>query len=345
MLRSKSEELCELIRAELDRGAYVIGARLPSEAELGRIHGVSRTTVRAALAQLVDEGRISGSQGARPTVLAPARPKGAAAVGGIVAVLGRGRMSNPVFQRLLETIAGQLPPERALRVHYTDVPAGERYGIRDDDLVLIDDGFVRAGFPGLAPAERTVVLNLQVPSSGFIGTDNRAGGKLLGQHLIAMGHRTVGILHYGIQEQDFARRLMACRAALREGGAVVEEVQLNLHSHTEFTTKQALELLFRRRPGITAVSCFTDKLAIEVFEILAEFGKRIPADVSVAGYDGLSIATWTDPPLTTVRHAFEDMARLLVRCLTEGTAPPRSLVRPVLIPGGSVGPPSRKVRV
>lgn len=313
------------------------GSRLPSEAELGRLHHVSRTTVRAALALLEADGLISGSQGARPVVLALATA--GTSVGdavSLVVVLARARLVNSVIQCLLTTIAAQLAPGMSMRVYYTDVPAQERIAIGERDLVLIDAGFVRMGFPALAPPERTVVLNQQGSIGGFIVTDNRAGGRLIGEHLVAHGHRIVGVLHFGTHEQDFARRLTACRDALRKGGAELEEVTLNLHSHTEFTVKQALELLFRRRAGISAVICMTDRMAIEVYEILAEFGRRVPQDISVVGFDGMDTSAWVEPPLTTIRHAYEDMARLLVRALSGAGPLPRSLVRPVLIPGGSV---------
>ena len=337
-LHSKSQALYGLIRADLAAGRYVPGSRLPSEAELGRLHGVSRTTVRVALAQLETEGVISSSQGARPVVLAPSGPgQQSREAADLVTVLSRGRLTNVVFQRLLSTIAMHLPAGSALRVYYADVPAQERIRIGPRDLVLIDSGFVRMGFPALAPPERTVVLNQQSSVGGFIATDNRAGGRMIGEHLVAHGHRMVGVLHFGTQEQDFARRLAACRDALRKGGAELEEVALNLHSHTEFTIKQALELLFRRRAGISAVICMTDRMAIEVYEILAEFGRRVPQDISVVGFDGMDTAAWVDPSLTSIRHSYEDMARLLVRALTGEGPLPRSLVRPVLVPGGSVG--------
>lgn len=353
-LHSKSQALHALLKADLAAGRYVLGARLPSEAELGRLYDVSRTTVRAALAQLTSDGLIASSQGARPVVLPPPQDQTAATAaaegGGIVAVLGRGRLTNPVIQQLLAAIAAALPAGRQLHVHYTDVPAAERIAITGRDLVLIDDGFVRMGFPALAAPERTVVLNQQGSVGGFIATDNRAGGRMIGEHLVSRGHRTVGVLHFGTHEQDFARRLAACREALRKGGAVLEELALNLHVSTQFTVKQALELLFRRRAGITAVICMTDRMAIEVYEILAEFGKRIPEDYSVVGFDGMDTCAWVQPPLTTVRHAYEDMARLLVRALGDAQALPRSLVRPVLIAGGSVrdlrtGTVSRKRQV
>jgi len=334
---TKKQALLEHLRSELAEGRYESGSRLPSEAELCRLHGVSRTTVRFALARLHEEGYLASSQGSRPVVQAQklgGQPT--TSVGDLVFVLGSARVHNPVTQRLLWTVAHLLPANAKLRVTYTDVPAKERLGIGARDVVVIDGPFVVRGFPSLAPPERTVVLFQQSSVGGFLSTDNRLGGRMIGEHLVDHGHLEVGILHYGAHEQEFARRLAACRTALHKGGANIEEVPLNLHAHTEFTVKQAIELLFRRRPEITAIICLTDRLAIEAYTILAESGRRVPEDISIIGFDGLHTAAWMVPPLTTIRHAYEDMARLLIQTLSDPVAKVRSLVRPILVPGASV---------
>lgn len=337
IFHSKREALYSHLKEEITTGRYAPGARLPSEAELGRLHGVSRTTVRVSLARLEAEGLIASGQGARPVVLKPATSRaGVPAVGDLVVVLGHERLVNPVTQSQLSAIAHQMPATSTMRVTYTDVPASERLLIGPRDVVVVDSVFARRGFPLLAPPDRTVVLNEQSSIGGFLVTDNRLGGKMIGEHLLAKGHRDVGVLHFGPHEQEFARRLAACRATLRSGGATLEAVALDLHSHEDVTVKQALELLFRRRPTITAVICVTDRMAIEVYGLLAEFGKRVPEDISVMGFDGLESSAWLTPPLTTVRHCYEDMARLLIRALSGKQGRLRSQVRPILVPGASV---------
>ncbi|MFR0357174.1 GntR family transcriptional regulator [Streptomyces sediminimaris] len=72
-MRTRHEEIADELRRAIDREAYVVGSRLPSEAELAARYGVSRGTVRQAVAALTAEGLIGSRQGARRVVLASRR--------------------------------------------------------------------------------------------------------------------------------------------------------------------------------------------------------------------------------------------------------------------------------
>lgn len=68
-------QLVQKLRQEITEGRLPVGARLPSEGELGRHHGVSRHTVREALRQLREDGLVAPRKGAGTTVLGPGRPQ------------------------------------------------------------------------------------------------------------------------------------------------------------------------------------------------------------------------------------------------------------------------------
>ena len=57
-LGKQSEQILLALRSELDAGVFPVGAKLPKEVELCERFGVSRPTVRRAIARLVDEGRL-----------------------------------------------------------------------------------------------------------------------------------------------------------------------------------------------------------------------------------------------------------------------------------------------
>jgi DNA-binding LacI/PurR family transcriptional regulator len=72
-------------------------------------------------------------------------------------------------------------------------------------------------------------------------------------------------------------------------------------------------------------------MATGALRALRAYGRRVPQDVAVVGYDDLEPAAWTDPPLTTVHQDVEDMGRLmgelLVRVLADEAA-----VEPIVTP-------------
>jgi DNA-binding LacI/PurR family transcriptional regulator len=94
---------------------------------------------------------------------------------------------------------------------------------------------------------------------------------------------------------------------------------------------------------VTAVFCATDGIAEEVYEIAAELGYRIPADLSVVGYGNVDFGSRLNPPLTTVRHQPYRMgqiaAQLVVERIEATTPSPSRLERlPVeLVPRMSTG--------
>ena len=70
---TRHEEIADALRRAIDREEYVVGSRLPAETELAAHYGVSRGTVREAVAALTAEGLIGSRQGARRVVLASRR--------------------------------------------------------------------------------------------------------------------------------------------------------------------------------------------------------------------------------------------------------------------------------
>jgi DNA-binding transcriptional regulator YhcF (GntR family) len=338
-IRSKSEELREVILQLILTGRYLPGARLPSEADLGEAYRVSRTTVRVALAGLVRDGHLRTRRGARPVVVAVDRPATPAAVrASLVFLLIRERLTNDVMRHIVGAVAERMPQGFGLRIHYDDRPGQLRHGIGPEDLVVVDDALAPLGLPAFPDPARVVRLNRPGGDGGYLSTDNRNGGEQVAGHLLGLGHQSIGILHYGTREKDFSRRLTGCRDRLLQAGATLEEVALNLLDDTEITVEQSVEPLFRRRPGLTAIICMMDLLALQVYTVLDKMGLRVPHDIPVVGFDNIEAAGWVDPPLTSVSHPAEDMARELVRSLAQGAPAPRALLRPTLIVRGSTAP-------
>ncbi|MFE1442895.1 GntR family transcriptional regulator [Streptomyces sp. NPDC058739] len=72
-MAARHEEIAEALRRAIDREEYTVGSLLPAETDLAAQYGVSRGTVRQAVAALTSEGLIGSRQGARRVVLASRR--------------------------------------------------------------------------------------------------------------------------------------------------------------------------------------------------------------------------------------------------------------------------------
>jgi len=143
-----------------------------------------------------------------------------------------------------------------------------------------------------------------------VGATNWAGGLSATEHLIALGHRRIGLIA-GPRALSCSRaRLDGYRAALAAAGIGLDAglvVQGDFQHESGYVAGG--RLLDLAEPP-TAVFATSDQMALGVYEAARRRGLRVPADLSVAGFDDLPEARWSAPPLTTVRQPLAEMGGL-----------------------------------
>ena len=162
-----------------------------------------------------------------------------------------------------------------------------------------------------------VLLNNQHPSqfAHSVMIANVQASLDASRHLIALGHRRIAYLgdRYGYQSD--AERYAGYRQALEEAGLPFEPL---LVAHGDGKPEGAgtaiADLLALPHPP-TAVFCYNDMSALGAMRQIRNLGLRIPADISVVGFDDLYISEYLDPPLTTVRQPMRQMGRLAMENL------------------------------
>ncbi|MFE2539678.1 LacI family DNA-binding transcriptional regulator [Actinacidiphila glaucinigra] len=159
-----------------------------------------------------------------------------------------------------------------------------------------------------------------------VAFDNRGGAQRLTEHLLALGHRTIGYVAGPAERSTTRHRLEGHRAALAEAGLAgspAELDRLTVHGYYDRSSgyDAALELL-RREPGLTAVVAANDTVALGVCAALRERGLRIPEDISVAGFDDLPFSVDAAPALTTVRIPLQEAGARAGRLVMGRQAPP-----------------------
>jgi LacI family transcriptional regulator len=146
------------------------------------------------------------------------------------------------------------------------------------------------------------------PDTGAIALtfDNRGGGQRLTEHLLGLGHRRIGYIAGPVERTTTRHRLEGHRDALA-AREVPDDARLTLHGPYDRQSgyDATLELL-RREPGLTAVVAANDTVALGACAALRDRGLRIPADVSVTGFDDLPFSVDAMPALTTVRLPLQE---------------------------------------
>jgi LacI family transcriptional regulator, repressor for deo operon, udp, cdd, tsx, nupC, and nupG len=147
-----------------------------------------------------------------------------------------------------------------------------------------------------------------------IFVDNRAGGRLVAEHLLSLGHRDIGIFDgrmYGKHDYHvWDQRTDGLRDRVREAGFDIDSrnVMQPGDCHADDGERAMNELLGSGRKLPTAIFCHTDEMAFGAMAALRAAGLRCPNDLSLAAFDDHPMSRWWG--LTTVsQHAHEQGVR------------------------------------
>ncbi len=174
-----------------------------------------------------------------------------------------------------------------------------------------------------------VLVNDQYPGA-FVHSVmicNQEGTRAVTEHLIGLGHRRIAYIGDQFGYQSDTERFAGYREAL---GAAKIRVHPELAVRGDGKPEAALhamdQLLELSNPP-TAVCCYNDMTALGAMRSIRMHGLRVPEDISVAGFDDLFVASYTDPPLTTVRQPMRRMGLLAMENLIKLMSGQESVVR------------------
>jgi DNA-binding LacI/PurR family transcriptional regulator len=149
----------------------------------------------------------------------------------------------------------------------------------------------------------------------LVAVDQVAGARSATQHLLDLGHHTVWHISGPRDWLEAQARVDGWRATLDAAGAPAPPILVG-----DWSARSGYELGQRlaQTADVTAVFVANDQMALGVLRSLHELGRRVPAEISVVGFDDIPEAAYFSPPLTTVRQNFNEMGRRsLLRLLEE----------------------------
>lgn len=154
-----------------------------------------------------------------------------------------------------------------------------------------------------------------------ISLDDEMGGKMAVEHLISLGHRRIAMVTGPMIEECSNDRLGGYLSALSEAGIVFDPALVIEGDWSATSGDQAVARWREQNIDFTALFAQNDRMAIGAMRSLRQAGQRIPEDVSVIGFDDIPLASYFDPPLTTMRQDLEyiggEAAQLLLDVIIE----------------------------
>ncbi|MBB2908869.1 beta-galactosidase [Streptosporangium becharense] len=233
-----------------------------------------------------------------------------------------GPADDPLFAATVRSAVREL--EEAGR-HVTLMLAGtagsrrrvERYVTSGHvDGVVLVSAYGADPLPDLLAGANVPAVSLGRPAvanrTPYIDVDNAGGAAAAVRHLLGRGRRGIAALSGPPDVTAVQDRLRGYRETLREAG---RQPVVAVGDHTLASGAEATRRLLHDHPDLDAVFATGDPMALGALQALREAGRRVPDDVAVVGFDDIEAASYSVPPLTTVRTPRAEQARAAVRLL------------------------------
>lgn len=164
-----------------------------------------------------------------------------------------------------------------------------------------------------------VVVDRDIPGAAVdsVLTDNARGGWLATRHLIDLDHRRIGCITGPSDITPSADRITGYRRALGEAGIPLDEALLVKGDFRYEGGYQAASQLLSTRHRPTAIFACNDLMAIGAISAALAQGLRVPDDLSVVGYDDVRLASFANPPLTTIAQPKYEIGVIAATMLLE----------------------------
>lgn len=235
-------------------------------------------------------------------------------------------ISNPYYPPLVRGVE-DAASSRGYRVVLcnTDRDPAKISGYLDTLIKTRVDGIVVAGGGWADLPDRTAVLGTYRTGLVAVGrhlsahpsvrVDNVAASRDAAEHLIGLGHRGIAFLGGPASSTTVQDRAQGYRDALKVAGLAESAAVVRYGDFTEESGYAATREILDVSPPPTALLCANDRIALGAYAAAADAGRRVPADVSIVGFDDTPIARYVRPTLTTVAIPTYEMGSAAVRML------------------------------
>ena len=178
-----------------------------------------------------------------------------------------------------------------------------------------EQGFEEVDVPCVLVTNRANTTKFENLSS--VATDDIAGARCAVDALFEAGHKKIGILGGNLEKSHTSRqRFNGCKKSFE---AHSQEMNADLcYEKSRFSfdsAYRAMGRLVEKYPDVTAVFAMSDVTAIGAIRALRDRGYRVPEDISVIGFDGIALADYYNPKLTTIKQQYQILATRSVEIL------------------------------
>lgn len=286
--------------------------RAPGELRLAQLYGVSRVTVRKALAELERDGLLTRSRG-RGTYVTDATGTKLKTVHFVLHHTPTGletpSYNYPIVQDVLAGVASETRRRglafNALSAdYYTRNPGAALEGLGASDGLVVAGSceLTAAAIARGIPVVTAYVCYSDSPSASWVVYNRLKAVELGMKHLMDCGARDVAYaLWQPVNEPGWMDKVRVARwVAQSHGGQLPPERLIDASPYAEVVEEQVLAYLRTRKPP-DAFFCGTDDVGAGILAAARRLGLVVPDHLMVLGYSDFAVAARTTPALSTVR--------------------------------------------
>lgn len=330
-------------------------ARPPTIEDVAQAAGVSRALVSLVIREQpnVSEKRrrrvldAIAQLGYRPNAMARSLASRRTRVVGVVL----DDLRNPFFADIAAGIE-QLAAEAGYQLLFASGgrdPARESNAVdalleyRVDGIILVSPRLPAADIVRTSAEVPMVVTGREVRGAGasFVVTNERAGVEQVLDHLVGLGHSQLALVGAGQWAGGVQRRICYTRGMKQRG--LEHHIQLIHGDATEEAGRRAAHELLEAETLPTAIFAGNDLMAVGVLGALNQAGVAVPEEISIVGYDNISLADFAHMSLTTVDQPRLEIGRVALELLLDriGGVQARTTrrIEPTLVVRSTTGPP------
>ncbi len=343
----KYQQILRSLKEAIATGRYRPGDRLPSEAELVKMHGASRITVNRALRELQVAGVIERRVGSGSYVRRDSMRS--RTFGLLIPELGRTEIFEPICRGIAEAEQAE---QHSLLWGKSITNAAER----EAEALEVCRQMVAQRVSGvfLAPLELTpgkdttnramaalldeagipvVLLDRDLEAYpgrsryDLVGIDNRRAGYAITAHLLKRGCQRLAFVGRPHSAPTVDARIAGFREALLDAG--MDPRPTVIWRIAPAATGDVKRLVDKVRPD--GIVCANDFTAAHLMKSLGELGVNVPADVKLVGIDDVKYASLLPVPLTTIHQPCVDIGAAAILTMNHRLKNPSCPARDVLL--------------
>ena len=295
--------------------------KLPGERALSEQLGISYMTVRKAVNSLVDEGFLfripsSGTYVAKHDHIPHPVTKN---IGYLLDDSIKDGLTSPYYSLIFNALEKEAALHGYGLMYFSEVD--EENATR---LMRKVDGVIVSCLPRIEHIIQEIKRRVPVVVIDNASPDKSIPSVIIDNfnaivesvdYLQTLGHRRIGFMA-GLSDSDVGKnRLAGYRYALKKHG-IDECSELLFKGDYSFETGRAgAQYLLHLSPPPTAIICANDSMALGAIKEAHQYRLRIPDDLSIIGFDDISVAAQILPPLTTVAAPISELATTSIEML------------------------------